>query len=273
MRAMDLDQLHELRTLELQRVWPALPRGGRILEIGAGAGWQAKALADQGFAVEAVDIEGSRYAQQRVWPVRIYDGQHLPFADGFFDVVFSSNVLEHIAHVDEFQSEIRRVLTSNGSAVHVVPTACWRFWTLVTFYVTLPRRLLLAAVARWKRRGRSASSAAEVALRAEVDGAEKARAQQPAVSGPRRLLAVLVPSRHGVAGNAVSELYLFSRFRWTTLFRRTGWKILECYPARLLYTGHSLLGGWLPVGPRHILSYLLGSSCRVYVLGVKPGGS
>jgi SAM-dependent methyltransferase len=77
-----------------------------------------------------------------VWPVTDYDGRQIPFEDGTFDVVFSSNVLEHVPHVVEFQKEIHRVLKPDGVVVHVLPSSSWRVWTSMTHlmkYWTLDR--------------------------------------------------------------------------------------------------------------------------------------
>jgi predicted SAM-dependent methyltransferase len=41
-------------------------------------------------------------------------------------------VLEHIAHIDEFQKEIQRVLKPGGCAIHIMPSGNWRFWTNIT---------------------------------------------------------------------------------------------------------------------------------------------
>ena len=88
-----MSHVETIRTWELQQVVSVIPPGSRILEIGAGAGWQSRALAQMGFAVEAVDVASALHADTRVFPVEEYDGRHLPFADESFDVVFSSNVL------------------------------------------------------------------------------------------------------------------------------------------------------------------------------------
>ena len=128
------ESLQAIRAYELERVIGLFPPHCRVLEIGAGAGWQSKAIGDRGHAVEAIDIGGSAYADVRVWPVRDYDGFHIPFPDGSFDVVFSSNTLEHIRHVETFQDEIRRVLNPDGIAVHILPTGSWRWWSNVAHY-------------------------------------------------------------------------------------------------------------------------------------------
>jgi SAM-dependent methyltransferase len=87
-----MEYLRALRLAALEDLIDWFPAGARVLEIGAGAGWQSRALAERGFHVEAVDIAGSEYAAERVFPVAHYDGHRLPFPDGRFGVVFSSNV-------------------------------------------------------------------------------------------------------------------------------------------------------------------------------------
>lgn len=82
-------------------------------------------------------------------PVCEDDGRHLPFEGGSFDVVWSSNVIEHVGEIDAFEAEIRRVLTPEGLAVHALPTASWRLWTSLALYPKLP--VLLAELWRTKR--------------------------------------------------------------------------------------------------------------------------
>ena len=124
--------LHRIRLHELEVALPLLPVGCAVLEIGAGTGWQAKQLSKLGYLVQAIDIKSSNYRDQQVWRVKTYDGKTIPFNDNSFDVVFSSNSLEHIPHIEAFQAEIHRVLRPNGIAVHILPSATWRFWTCLT---------------------------------------------------------------------------------------------------------------------------------------------
>jgi SAM-dependent methyltransferase len=233
---MDLAHLERLRLRELEEVLPHLPRNARVLEIGAGTGAQARELAARGWSAEAVDLAASPYAGARVFPVRDYDGRTLPFPDASFDVVFSSNALEHIAELDEFMAETRRVLRSDGIAIHVQPTTTWRLWTTVALYAVRP----------WQR-------------------ARAAAGPSGAGPGPRAPGARF-PRRHGEHGNAWSELYLFSRYRWRRLFRRARFELTAEHPGRLFYTGCSLLGDRMSLTVRRGLSRVLGSSTRVFVL-------
>ena len=80
----------------------------------------------------AIDLATSNYAHDRLFPVQDYDGRRIPLADRSVDVIFSSNVLEHVDNFDEISAEFRRVLKPEGFAIHVLPTTAWRFWSFVS---------------------------------------------------------------------------------------------------------------------------------------------
>jgi len=52
------------------------------------------------------------------------DIRNLPFADGTYDLVFASHVLEHLREDRKAVQEIRRVLKPNGVAILPVPIVC-----------------------------------------------------------------------------------------------------------------------------------------------------
>src|SRR5687767_443470 len=84
----DVDFLHAIRVRELESALAYFPPPpARVLEIGAGTGGLARVLAERGYHVDALDIEGSIYEPHRVFPVTIYDGRNIPFSDHAFDVV------------------------------------------------------------------------------------------------------------------------------------------------------------------------------------------
>lgn len=124
-----MEHLKNIRLYELNLVISELSQDSSLLEIGAGAGWQSKKLAENGFNVSAIDVCDTNYKDEQIFPVISYDGYTIPFEDKSFDVVFSSNVLEHIPHVVDFQAEIRRVLKDDGICIHLLPTPNWIFWT------------------------------------------------------------------------------------------------------------------------------------------------
>ena len=256
---MDWEFLEALRRHEceqaLARLGEMKPPPARLVEIGGGSGWQARALADAGYDVVSFDLPCSDYAGRRAFPVEDYDGHHLPVDTASVDIVFSSNVLEHIPHVAAFQAELQRILKPDGVALHLLPTAGWRLWSTLTHYPWVMRnavrRLGLAAGRRWI---------------AGEQSPPQASAPIAAAGLGRRLRHVLLPPRHGEFGNVATEAYYFSRYRWQRLFERSGWTVVAYETNRLAYTGHSLIGARLGLASRRRLSRVLGSACHLFVL-------
>jgi len=250
---MDWGFLEDLRKAEgdlaLAKLGNLKPPPASLVEIGGGSGWQAQQFVAAGYDVQSFDLAGSSYSGNRVFPVRDYDGHRLPLADASTDVVFSSNVLEHIAHVREFQGELLRILKPDGIALHLLPTSTWRLWTTVLHYPGMAKL---------------ASGARQGARKDENQAGAKAGSARP--SNAAMLARHLVPRRHGEIGNAMSELYYFSGRRWKRLFEDTGWAVTQHDTNKLAYTGFSLLGGALGLDARRRLSKVLGSSCHVFVL-------
>lgn len=93
------------RTVMNKRFVGALPRDIRILEVGSNAGNQLLCLKSMGFT-NLYGIEPQAYAlsqaRERVKDVSLLPGDafDIPFKDGYFDLVFTSGVLIHIAPDD-----------------------------------------------------------------------------------------------------------------------------------------------------------------------------
>jgi SAM-dependent methyltransferase len=76
------------------------PDAERVLDCGCGNGLAVDVLSAQGYEAWGNDLSQLRKWQWREREVRerlvVADGSSLPFADGFFDVVIASGVIEHI---------------------------------------------------------------------------------------------------------------------------------------------------------------------------------
>jgi SAM-dependent methyltransferase len=195
----------------------------------------------------------------RRFPVQEYDGRHLPFPDGQFDVVFSSNVLEHVEALDELLAETRRVLNPDGVAVHLMPSSAWRWWTSVAHYVYVVR-IACWVLARLPKSSRETSTGVEQAR------PEKDIKVRDCWSVIRR---AMWARAHGAFPNAFVELYTFTARRWIQVFETNGFCPVQIRPTRLFYTGCGLLPKW-SLGTRSRLSRILGSACHIYVLRPAP---
>ena len=131
-----INYLNKIREKELQVTLPFLGgNSNKVLEIGAGSGYQSKVLASLGYDVTAIDINNGNYLSERIWGIIDYDVVNIPFADNSFDVVYSSNVMEHVQDLTGLNREIYRVLKSSGVAVHLMPSPSWRFFTTITHFI------------------------------------------------------------------------------------------------------------------------------------------
>src|SRR5262245_13349411 len=71
--------------------------GARVLDGGTGSGAVAEALAGERARVVALDVRDHRPDGIERTPFALGRAERLPFRGGAFDVVVSSNVLEHVA--------------------------------------------------------------------------------------------------------------------------------------------------------------------------------
>lgn len=245
----DLAFLAALRAAELERIVRWFKPGSKVLEIGGGTGQQAKLLAGLGYQVVSVDIPGSLYEKGREFPIVLFDGERLPFGDSEFDMVYSSNVLEHVENLPALLGEMGRVLRPGGYGIHAMPTTAWRLWTSGAHYLDFAQQV--AGVLSSLFGGR-------VPLRRSLGllaGLLKAR---------------LWPARHGVRGNVFSELHYFSGNWWERYFEAHGFEVLDSKPLGLFYTGYMIFGSALPLSVRRLLAKGLGSAARVYWVRPHP---
>lgn len=100
----------------------------RVLDIGAGGGLLAEALAQHGVEVIGLDRSGSSLASGRERGRADYaqaDAEALPFADGSFHAVICSEVIEHVAHPQQLLRECARVLRRRGLFLFSTPNRTW----------------------------------------------------------------------------------------------------------------------------------------------------
>jgi SAM-dependent methyltransferase len=251
-----LDHLDALRRAELDTIASFFPTGARILEIGAGTGKQALELQRRGFEVTAIEVADSNYAAHRVFPIKDYDGRTIPLRDGSVDLVFSSNVLEHVEHLSRMHAEIRRVLAPGGACIHVLPTHTWRFWTTLTSY--------LEAISFF------VSSVPQLLPQSVPSATEMRRLRAAWYRTARHTVGLCFPRRHGARGNVVSELWLFHPRWWRRNFQDNGFAVIAEGPVGLFYTGEVLLGLRLGLAKRKRLARVLGSSCHFFKLVPLP---
>lgn len=116
----------------LEVMMNSLPRdlsAAVALDGGCGPGFFSKALAGRGASVVSADISPSlaRIASARASSAGVVcDVAALPFDDESFDVVLSSECIEHTADPRASFLSLARVLRSGGTMILSVPNSRWK---------------------------------------------------------------------------------------------------------------------------------------------------
>ncbi|MFL6107430.1 MAG: class I SAM-dependent methyltransferase [Marmoricola sp.] len=131
---MDEEEIARSAELEQKHWWYAGRRalvrrelagvaGGRALDVGCGPAGNSAVLRDLGWQVTALDYvhDSAVLARRRGLDAVRSDARRLPFADGSFDLVLSSDAWEHIEQDDEVAAESFRVLRPGGRLLVMVP--------------------------------------------------------------------------------------------------------------------------------------------------------
>jgi SAM-dependent methyltransferase len=109
--------------------------GKNALDVGCRDGYWAKKLTGKGYDVAAIDIE-PQYSQG----LRVDANEILPFADSEFDLIWCSEVIEHLKDPASTIAEFKRVLKPNGRMVMTTPNQdFWLFRLIKAFGISMQR--------------------------------------------------------------------------------------------------------------------------------------
>jgi SAM-dependent methyltransferase len=124
----------ERRFQMVQRWVPLADR--RLLDVGCGVGMYTAAFLRETPYVYGVEIEVDRALEARGRTAAVIQspGERLPFSDAAFDVVFSHEVLEHVADDRACVVEMARVTRPGGHIVIFVPNRLYFFETHGVFW-------------------------------------------------------------------------------------------------------------------------------------------
>lgn len=102
---------------------PIAAPGARALDVGCREGIQSRWLRARGYTVTSIDKEPV-YAPAQTVDIE----QGLPFQDHSFDLIWCSEVIEHLHDVPSAIAEFRRVLKPGGRLVLTTPNSF--FWLM-----------------------------------------------------------------------------------------------------------------------------------------------
>ncbi|MDO8620904.1 MAG: class I SAM-dependent methyltransferase, partial [Candidatus Levybacteria bacterium] len=89
-----------------------------------------------GYKVISIDIE-PKYKEATQHNIEA----GLPFEDGYFDLIWCTDVIEHLYKPDFLISEIDRVLKKGGTSIITTPNSAFWFYHVVRLWGWTPKKL------------------------------------------------------------------------------------------------------------------------------------
>jgi SAM-dependent methyltransferase len=111
-------------------------RGKKALDVGARRGLQTRRLRELGYEVTSIDVEPTFEEC-----LQVDANQRLPFADESFDLVWCSEVIEHLQDPAFSMSELRRVTRSGGELILTTPNSYAWLFRLLSLVGLTPQRI------------------------------------------------------------------------------------------------------------------------------------
>jgi SAM-dependent methyltransferase len=220
---------------------PCFPRG---LELGAGDGFQSALLSPFVERLVSTDINGNalpkenaKYIQYRMCAAE--DAPKL-FQEKSFDMIFSSNLLEHTADPVKALQGVHALLKDDGITVHLMPSP---FWIVCRMALHLPAKAIvlleritreagirnslceLRAVLRECRQGIFTGTNATLEA---VHAMEMKNGNNPGTlrARPGFLRSLVAPQPHGVSKTNWAEFRAFGKKQWVRVLGDAGFSCI-----------------------------------------------
>lgn len=224
------------------------------LELGCGAGRQAEVLRKYCKNLISSDYDIHKIKgihKSNSFFVAIDAQGPFPFQDGEMDLIFSSNMIEHLPKVEGCLAECKRVASKDAVIIHTVPNRTWKLFHLLLFYpVTL--NILFKRIMKRQKRNEF------------IENPSMKDDNLRPLENKRGLFDKIIPMPHGYSKNHFDEYRRFAEKRWIDLFESYGFTI-EVIVRLPFYYGHNYTFPFL----LKLGNYLGLSSSTAYILRVR----
>ncbi|MFH1514283.1 MAG: class I SAM-dependent methyltransferase [bacterium] len=228
--------LHSMRKREIDTVFSRFPSQvfSRGLEIGAGDGYQSTLLTQYIQHLIAIDLNPERLQKESSDAVeyKICDAENIGeiLHGQKFDIIFSSNLLEHVPEPQRVLRGTRTLLTEDGITINIMPGA----WMELLFLLGhIPNQLViffekLTQSGAWmkikNRLGRKIKDQSETETNQALMQRYKGNNLKTAREKQSKLKRLLVPKIHGISKSHFHEIWEWRRRRWLNEFTDAGFQ-------------------------------------------------
>ncbi len=198
------------------------------LELGAGSGFQSQLLIRYAGRLVATELNVERLGTAPHEGVEyvVCDAERVgeSFPPHSFDLVFSSNVFEHLPSPATALAGVRAVLAEDGVVVLIMPNSLWKLFSLLGFYPNACRLLMRAfregrLQMLWDRYVSRAPGVDDRALKRKGNNLKE-------VSRRSDRSGVFYPEPHGAYPTHMAEFAAFSKRNWERKFVDAGFDVV-----------------------------------------------
>jgi SAM-dependent methyltransferase len=222
--------LEQRRASELEMIFSKCPDElfGNGLELGAGSGFQSRLLTRYVCRLTSTDINSASLPREHTESVtyRACDAEEIgaTFSSGQFDLVFSSNVLEHLPNPGKALRGVHKILKDDGVTIHVMPSPLWKAFHL-TLYV--PNHFV-SRLEMLTNRPNTLTDARDLSGQRWQRAPANINNNPKTPRAPRSLFRrLLFPEPHGASHRNVEEFYAFSKTRWKKEFEEADLQLIS----------------------------------------------
>lgn len=223
----------------------------KILEIGCGDGYGASILRKDNLNVKATDPTPRHPLQTEVICMEV---ENLKFKDDYFDVIYSTHVLEHVDDITIALGEMNRVLKNEGIMIHSVPTVFCALFTLFVNSLAYFRNLFMTFI------GKNSI----VINRKNIKKIEKILLYLGRIIYKFHPIRILFPVGHGQSNSVFSSLMMWKRKSWISKFEKCGMTVKFISRVPIAYSMHKVFP-FRFIGFRKVIGRYFGS-VDIYII-------
>lgn len=208
------ENLHEFREKEFNKIFNRFPHKvfPKILELGSGDGFQSKKLTLYAKKVIATDyLLEEQKNEPNVQRIQC-DAENITkkFKKKEFDLIYSSNMMEHLQNPEKSVTESLQVLKDDGIIIHVMPNTLWKIFQLLFFHINLVIVGIEALL----------NNNIKTQIKKQKNITKKTENNPKRVKKYSLLRKIIWPIPHGEYPTNISELFMYRKKRWIHLFNK-----------------------------------------------------
>jgi SAM-dependent methyltransferase len=193
------------------------------LELGAGEGYQSTMLINYCNKLICTELNDYRLKRRNIVGVeyKICDAEKIEiyFDTMKFDLIFSSNMFEHLPNPDLALLGIKKILSKSGIVILIMPSSFWAICHIILHY---PVKILGSI----KRKLFNREEKIKIELKKNnVKKSNNLKAER--IKRTFFLDFIRWPYPHGVSKSYFQEIINFNKQSWIKLFIKNGYRIID----------------------------------------------